>query len=85
MVNNVTARELKLGSAVFLTGLHAGAQCFISAVSVRTLMGAAAKGDDALVRKYFPLWWPYGMLPTRGVKHMINWNMNAICAVQVVI
>lgn len=68
MANNVTAREVKLGGAVFLTGLHAGAQCFISAVSVRTLVGAASKGDDALVRKFFPLWWPYGMMPVR--RHM---------------
>lgn len=48
------------------SGILAGAFVFVSAVDSRTLWTVAAKGDESLLKAFFPVWWPYGrdcMLP----------------------
>jgi hypothetical protein len=58
--NNNTRRIINALSPLSLWPKQAGAQAFISGVSARTMNAAVTKNDDALIRRFFPVWWPYG-------------------------
>lgn len=41
-------------------GLEAGALLFVSMVDARTIQAAGSSNDPQLIRRFFPIWWPFG-------------------------
>lgn len=48
--------------AVGMSGILAGCLTFVSFVETRTILKLVDAGSDGteIVRKFFPIWWPYG-------------------------
>eukprot|EP00931_Biecheleriopsis_adriatica_P124721 TRINITY_DN99893_c0_g1_i1.p1 TRINITY_DN99893_c0_g1~~TRINITY_DN99893_c0_g1_i1.p1 ORF type:complete len:151 (-),score=21.14 TRINITY_DN99893_c0_g1_i1:152-604(-) len=48
--------------AVGMSGILAGCLTFVSFVEARTILKLVDAGTDGveMVRKFFPIWWPYG-------------------------
>lgn len=67
--------QLVPGLAIASSGLVSGALLFVSFVETRVILNAVSRGDDAFLRAFFPIWWPYGrdlMAPLVGSSLVAN-------------